>query len=84
MQNIIKNSEKIVLHYDKLADPLSLQTGFPKSGPAYKRKVGISVMFCGKIGVFYLQNQTFKHVATGYIGMLVMISRKRHGNMWRR
>ena len=84
MQNIIKNSEKFVLHYDKLTDPLSLQTGFTKSGPAYRRQVAISVMFCGKIVVFYLQNQTFKHVATGYIEMLVMISGKRHGNVWRR
>ena len=36
---IIKNNEKVVLHYVKLTNPISFQTRFPKRGPTYMRQV---------------------------------------------
>ena len=35
----MENSEKVVLHYVKLTNPLAFQTRFPKSVPTYRRQV---------------------------------------------
>ena len=38
-KNIIKNNEKVVLHYVKLTNPLPFQTKFPNSGQTYRKYV---------------------------------------------